>query len=319
MLRYVGWRLLYILPIVVGVSIVCFLLVHLAPGDPLSAILPDTAPPDMVAQVRASYGLDRPLPVQYLFWLGHVLRGDLGTSIATQRPVISEIYPAVLNTMRLALGAIVLGGLLGVGLGVASGYYRRKPVDRMMGAVGITFISTPQYWLGMVLIVIFAVDLGVLPATGMGESNSTLTDASHLILPMVTLSLVPAGIIARSVRASVANILSQDYIQALHAKGLADSRVFYHVLKNAAPPVLAVMGLQFSHLLGGSILVETVFAWPGIGFLMNSAIFMRDLPVLQGAIIVLAMFFILMNLVVDVLQMLLDPRLRHVRGKRISA
>jgi peptide/nickel transport system permease protein len=201
-------------------------------------------------------------------------------------------------------------------LGIISGYTAGSLTDRAVTAVAVTGVSIPHYWLGMVLVVIFAVNLGVLPATGMGIGGSgkfALDWASlrSLILPAVTLSVIPAGIIARSVRATIAEVRKHEFVQTLYAKGLPGSRVFVHVLKNAMPTVLAIMGLQLAQLLGGSILVETVFAWPGTGFLMNSAIFNRDLPILQGTILTLAMFFIVINLLVDIAQTAFDPRIKR--------
>jgi peptide/nickel transport system permease protein len=315
MLAFALRRLLYTLPTAVGVSIVCFLLIHLAPGDPLSAIIPDNSPPELIARIRAEYGFDKPLPIQYLIWLGHVAVGDFGQSIATRRPVLAEVIPAVVNTLKLAAGSMVLGLAFGTLLGTLSAFRSGRLSDRAISAVGITGISIPQYWLSMVLIVVFAVTFRWLPATGMGEPDAPFFDRlSYLLLPTITLAVVPAGIIAKSVRSSVAEILKQDFVQALRAKGLHKSRILLHVAKNAAPPVLAVTGLQFAHLLGGSILVETVFSWPGTGFLLNASIFMRDLPVLQGTILVLALFFVLINLVVDILQMVFDPRVRRSRN-----
>lgn len=313
---YVLRRILYTIPTAIGVSIVCFLLIHLAPGDPLSAVMPEGAQPEAIAQIRAAYGFDQPMPIQYLKWLGHVLTGDFGMSITTRRPVLGEVLPAVVNTMILAVAAVLVGFILGCVLGIVAGYTAGSLTDRAVTAVAVTGVSIPHYWLGMVLVVIFAVNLGVLPATGMGSGGSdsfTLDWASlqSLILPAVTLSVIPAGIIARSVRGTVAEVCNQEFIQTLYAKGLPGHRVFVHVIKNAMPTVLAIMGLQLAQLLGGSILVETVFSWPGTGFLMNSAIFNRDLPILQGTILILAMFFILINLFVDIAQTAFDPRIKR--------
>jgi peptide/nickel transport system permease protein len=188
--------------------------------------------------------------------------------------------------------------------------------DRAISSVGIAAMSVPQYWLGTSLVIIFAVQFGMLPATGMGNpsADSFSTQMSYMLLPMITLSVSHIGVIARSVRSTVGEILQQDFIEALYAKGLTPTRVFIHVAKTAAPPILAIIGLQVANLLGGSILVETVFAWPGTGSLLNSAIFMRDLPLLQGTILVLAMFFVFTNLLVDVMQMALDPRMKNARA-----
>jgi peptide/nickel transport system permease protein len=208
--------------------------------------------------------------------------------------------------MMLALAAIALAFAGGCILGALAGYTRRPTVDRAVTALAVTGVSLPHYWLGMVLIVLFSVELRWLPATGMGRP-----DLAHLILPAVTLSVIPLGIVARSVRAAVGEIRKQDFVQTLYAKGLRGPRVLAHVAKNVAPAVMAVMGLQFAQMLGGSILVETVFAWPGTGFLLNAAIFTRDLPILQGTILVLAMLFVFTNLIVDVLQMFVDPRVKR--------
>ncbi|MGP9818579.1 ABC transporter permease [Salinarimonas sp. NSM] len=314
MLRFVLQRLAYALPIIVGVSLICFLLVHLAPGDPASALIPDDTPPEVAAQIRAAYGFDQPLPLQYLRWLGNVAGGDLGLSLSTRRPVIEEVLPAVANTLRLAFGAIVLACVAGVLLGTLAAYRAGRASDRAISAVGISGMSVPQYWLGIVLVIVFSVELGLLPATGMGDPDAGLaTRWTHMILPTITLATVPAGVIARSVRSAVSEVLQQEYVQALEAKGLPSHWVVAHVAKNAAPALLAIIGLQFANLLGGSILVETIFAWPGSGYLLNSAIFLRDLPLMQGTVLVLALFFVLTNLAVDLLQMVLDPRMNSAR------
>ena len=314
MLLYLLHRVLYTLPIAIGVTIVCFALIHLAPGDPLSAVIPEGASTEVVAQLKAAYGFDQPLPIQYLNWVWRAANGDFGVSIMTRRPVLSEVGPAVVNTLILAAAAIVLGFGLGVTLGLVAGYTSGSWVDRAVTSLSVTGVSVPHYWLGMVLIVIFAVNLGMLPAMGMGAKGSQTfaldwKSFRHLVLPACAMSVIPAGIIARSVRGTVIEVLKQDFVQTLYAKGLGPGRVFLHVAKNAAPTVLAIMGLQLAQLLGGSILVETVFAWPGTGFLLNNAIFQRDLPILQGTILVLSMFFVTINLIVDLAQSAFDPRI----------
>jgi peptide/nickel transport system permease protein len=316
MLLYLLRRILYTVPIAIGVSIVCFALIHLAPGDPLSAVIPEGASPEVVAQIKTAYGFDRSLPIQYLNWFGRVLHGDLGVSITSRRPVLNEIMPAVVNTMILAAAAVVIGFVMGIGIGIIAGYTIGTYVDRGVTGFAVTGVSIPHYWLGMVLIVIFAVNLGVLPAMGMGKNGSASfalnwESMKYLILPACAMSVIPAGIIARSVRGTIAEVRKQDYVQTLYAKGLPPRRVFVHVVKNAAPTVLAIMGLQLAQLLGGSILVETVFSWPGTGFLLNNAIFARDLPILQGTILVLSMFFVIINLVVDLSQSAFDPRIKR--------
>ena len=316
MLLYTLKRILYVTPVALGVSIFCFLLVHLAPGDPLTAIMPVDATAAQQAEMRAAYGFDKPLPVQYAIWLWKVLHGDLGSSIASGRPVLSEVARAVGNSLILASVATVIGFTFGTFFGFVAGYFRDSALDKIASAVSVFGVSVPHYWLGIVMVIIFSATLGWLPPTGAGPDGSgnwkpDLEHLRYLILPAITMSVIPMGIIARTVRALVADILAQEFVQALRAKGLSEWGVFKHVVTNAAPTALAVMGLQLGYLLGGSILIETVFAWPGTGFLLNAAIFQRDLPLLQGTILVLAMFFVFLNLIVDVLQTALDPRIQR--------
>jgi peptide/nickel transport system permease protein len=316
MLSFTLKRLVYVTPVAIGVSIVCFLLVHLAPGDPLSAILPVDATQQMIDDMRAVYGFDKPLPVQYALWLWRVLHGDLGMSIATGRPVVGEVGRAVVNSLILASVATLIGFAFGTFFGFVAGYFRDSPLDRLASAISVFGVSVPHYWLGMVMVIIFSATLGWLPPTGAGPdgSGNWRPDFEHLrymILPALTMSVIPMGVIARTVRALVGDILNQEFVGALRAKGMGEAGIFRHVVKNAAPTALAIMGLQLGYLLGGSILIETVFAWPGTGFLLNSAIFQRDLPLLQGSILVLALFFVFLNLAVDVLQTALDPRIER--------
>jgi peptide/nickel transport system permease protein len=316
MLAYIIKRLLHVAPVALGVSVVCFLLVHIAPGDPLSAILPVDATAQMQEEMRAAYGFDKPLPVQYGLWLWKVLHGDLGLSIATGRPVAAEVGRAVGNSLILASVATLIGFTFGTFFGFVAGYARDSWLDRVASAVSVFGVSVPHYWLGMVMVIIFSAQLGWLPPTGAGPDGSSnwRPDPEHLrhiILPAITMSVIPMGVIARTVRALVGDILNQDFVQALRAKGMGEGAVFRHIVKNAAPTTLAIMGLQLGYLLGGSILIETVFAWPGTGFLLNSAIFQRDLPLLQGTILVLALFFVAVNLAVDVMQTALDPRIQR--------
>ncbi len=314
MLNYLLRRVLYTLPIMLGVALLCFALVHIAPGDPLVSILPPDASAELQAQMRELYGFNQPLPEQFFRWVWRALQGDLGQSIATSRPVTTEVLTAVVNTLRLAVVATLIGFFLGCLFGFVAGYFRNSFMDRLCSMLSVLGVSVPHYWLGMVLVIIFSSQLMWLPATGAGPGGSGdwSWDWEHvqfMILPALTMSVIPMGIIARTVRALVAELLDQEFIVGLKAKGLTHFGIFRHVLKNAAPTALAVMGLQLGYLLGGSILIETVFSWPGTGFLLNQAIFQRDLPLLQGSILVLAVFFVLLNLLVDVVQTLLHPRI----------
>ncbi|SON58092.1 Glutathione transport system permease protein GsiC [Hartmannibacter diazotrophicus] len=309
-------RLVYVIPVAIGVSIICFLLVHIAPGDPLTAIMPVDATQEEQMAMRSAYGLDKPLPVQYAIWIGKAAQGDLGKSIATGRPVAGEVIRAVKNSLLLAFAASVIAFPVGVFLGFLAGYYRDTLFDRFVTGLAITGVSIPNYWLGIVMVIVFSVTLGWLPAMGAGPGGSTewAWDFEHLrflVLPSVTLALVPIGIVARTIRALVGDIFSMDFVQALYAKGLTRFDVLRHVLRNAAPTAISVMGLQLGYLLGGSILIETVFNWPGSGFLLSNAIFQRDLPLLQGTILVLALFFVTLNLLVDVAQAAIDPRIKR--------
>ena len=314
MFTFLVRRVVYTLPIMLGVALVCFGLVHLAPGDPLVSILPADASVDLQNQLMELYGFNRSLPEQFFSWVWRALQGDLGTSIATGRPVAQEVSKAVVNTLRLAMVATIIGFVFGSLFGFVAGYFQNSWVDKAASATSVLGVSVPHYWLGMVLVIIFSANLMWLPASGAGPGGSGdwAWDWAHIkfmILPAITMSVIPMGIIARTVRALVAEILAQEFIVGLRAKGLTDVGIFLHVVKNAAPTALAVMGLQLGYLLGGSILIETVFSWPGTGFLLNSAIFQRDLPLLQGTILVLATFFVVLNLLVDVMQTLLDPRI----------
>lgn len=316
MLSYIIRRVLYAVPIALAVSLLCFLLVHIAPGDPVNAIVPADAPQAVVDQIRAEYGLDKPLPVQFGLWLLKVVQGDLGRSLATGRAVTADLFVAVQNTLRLSLIAAAIGFAAGTLLGAIAGAFRGSWIDRLAVGLAAAGVSVPHYWLGMVLVILFSVTLNVLPAMGAGPGGSgdwawNWEHMRHLVLPAVTLSVIPMGIVTRTVRGIVAEILNQDFVNTLRGKGLRRGGILLHVAKNAAPGTLAIMGLQLGYLMGGSILVETVFSWPGTGFLLNSAIFQRDIPVLQGTILVLALFFVTLNLLVDLMQTALDPRIKR--------
>jgi peptide/nickel transport system permease protein len=310
---FIARRVLYAVPILFGVSLVVFLLMKMVPGDAADIMIPPEAPREVADMIRARFGLDQPVHIQYLRWLQAMASGDLGTSIFTNQPVAGELFSALVNTLKIALPAVVLGFSLGVLLGSLAAYYSGSWLDKLFSAFAITGVSLPHYWVGMVLVAIFAVVLNVLPGQGMGPEGipSTWEQIKHLVLPVITLSLIPMGVVSRLVRANVLEIRSMEFVSALAAKGLKGRRVLYHIMKNAAPSALALMGLQLGYLLGGSILVETVFNWPGSGSLMNLAIFRRDIPVLSATILVLATIFVVINILVDVMQALIDPRIRR--------
>ncbi len=317
MLAYLLRRILYAIPIAFGVSVVCFSLVYVAPGDPLQTVLPADATAETIEIVKKAYGFDKPVPVQFGIWLTRVLQGDFGVSISSRRPVIDEVLGSLSNTLVLTAFAIPVAFAIGYTMGAIAGCFPGRIIDRVVTGTAVMGVSLPNYWLGIVLVIVFAVELMVLPATGMGPSGSAefsvfrLDDLRYLVLPVITLAMVPVGILARTTRAAVAEIRGQDFVTTLRAKGLSEFAVIRHVLKNSMPGVLAVMGLQFGYLMGGSILIETVFTWPGSGFLLSKSIINRDIPVLQGSILLLAMVFVATNLLVDLMQSLIDPRIRR--------
>jgi peptide/nickel transport system permease protein len=314
---YAVRRIILAVPIALGVSVICFALVHLAPGNPIQSLIPPDARPEDIEQIKRLYGFDRSVPVQYLLWLKRAASGDLGMSLQTGRPVLIEVMNALSNTIVVSAGAVLIAFTIAFGIGILAAYHIGRPTDRIVTSSAVVGVSIPNYWLGIVLVIIFAVKLGVLPATGMGSAGSVkfnLLDweqAKYAILPVLTMALVPLGVIMRTTRSAVADVLSQDFVEMLRAKGLGPGAVLRHAVRNALPQVLTVMGLQFGYLIGGSILVETIFTWPGTGFLMSKAILTRDVPLLQGAILVLALTFVFINLVVDLVQTAVDPRIKR--------
>ncbi len=312
MWRYVGRRLVQAVPTLLGASIIVFAMVHLAPGDPIAAILPVDASKEQIEDIKKVYGFDKPLPVQYLKWLGRVVQGDLGKSIATRRAVILDVRDSLANSLVLAVSSSMLAFGAGIALGLLAAFRQGRALDKIASAMAVIGVSVPHYWAGIILIIIFSVQLGWLPAMGASSDGGLIEYLRHMTLPTIALALIPLGVIARVTRSAALDILNQEFVLALRAKGLAQRRVFAHVMKNAAPQIITVLGLQFGFQLGGSVLVEAVFSWPGTGYLLNLAIFQRDMPVLQGVILVLATFFVLLNLLVDVLQTYIDPRIaRH--------
>ncbi|MBV9859343.1 MAG: ABC transporter permease [Alphaproteobacteria bacterium] len=312
MLVFVARRTLLAIPILLGVSLVVFGLVHIVPGNPIDMLMPPEASPEVIEQMKAAFGFDKPLYVQYLLWLLRALQGDFGLSVFNASPVWAQLVTALGNTLILAVLAALLGFSLGIMCGMVAALYHGRWPDKLFSAFATTGVSLPHYWCAIVLVMVFAVLHDWLPAQGMGDDSLPIWQRlDHLVLPVVTLSLIPMGVVGRLVRATVLEIVGMEFIGALTAKGLTRWPVIRHICKNAAPPVLALMGLQFGYLLGGSILVETVFNWPGSGNLLNLAIFRRDIPVLQATILVLAGFFVMLNLLVDIAQAAIDPRIRR--------
>ena len=309
---YIGRRLVLAIPTLLGASIIVFAMVHLAPGDPIAAVLPIDASKADIEAAKKAYGFDQPLPVQYLRWLGRVVQGDLGKSLATRRAVILDVRDSLANSLVLAVSSSLLAFGAGIALGLLAAFRQGQALDKIASGIAVIGVSVPHYWAGIILIIVFSVLLNWLPAMGAAADGGIVEYLRHMTLPTIALALIPLGVITRVVRSAALDILAQEFVLALRAKGLMHRRVFMHVVKNAAPQILTVLGLQFGFQLGGSVLVEAVFSWPGTGYLLNLAIFQRDIPVLQGVILVLATFFVLLNLAVDVLQTLVDPRIaRH--------
>jgi peptide/nickel transport system permease protein len=313
--RYLARRLLLLVPVLVGVSIVIFGVLHLSPGDPAEIMLGSQATKEDLVRLRESLGLNEPLPIQYVHWMGHVVRGDLGRSIWMKRPVLPEVLGRMGATLLLTGTALLLSTAGGLALGVASAAWPRSLLDRLSAVASLFGASMPSFWLGIVLMVIFALWLGWLPASGMYASygGGGLGDLlSHLILPAVTLAAASITIIARLTRSTMLEALGQDFVRTARAKGVAESGVLLrHGLKNALIPIVTVVGVQAGYLLGGAVLTETVFAWPGVGTLMVQGILARDFPLVQGCVLVVALAFAVINLAVDLLYAWLDPRIRY--------
>ncbi|MEW2505003.1 ABC transporter permease [Amycolatopsis sp. CA-161197] len=310
---YLGRRLLMTIPILIGVSIVIFITIKIIPGDPVASMLGPTGSPEARAALHARLGLDNPLPVQYFSWLGHTLTGDFGTSITRHDAVAPIVLDALVNTLILTVAAGALAIVLGLLVGALTGLRRSGIAARIGNAFALFSISVPQYSIGLLLIIYLASNAGLFPVSGMHNPNgdggfADLVD--HLILPAVTAALVPAGIIARMFRSSVLDVMSMDFVEALTARGLSRARVMRHAFHNTVPSLLTVAGLQVGYLLGGVVFVEAVFQWPGIGLLVYQSITQRDLPVIQAGVLVSAFAFVLINLVVDALHGLVDPRIR---------
>lgn len=305
-------RLAMVVPTLLGVSIVVFLLTSVLPGDPLAGLISQDATAEDRAQLERSLGLDDPLPVRYAAWLGDTLQGDFGYSPYRRRDVSELLGTAFTNTVKLALASAVIGVGLGVALGTIAAVNRGRLLDRVVSVIAMTGISVPSYWVAVLLIIIFSANLQWLPAGGMSDNagGGLIDSLKHLVMPAFASAFVSIGVTSRMMRASLLETFGQDFVDTLRAKGLSNRQILVHVAKNAASPVLTVAGLQVGFLLGGSVLIETIFSWPGLGQLIYQAITARDFRVIQAGILVVAVVFVLMNLVVDMLQMLIDPRLR---------
>ena len=293
------------IPVLLGVATLVFALIHLVPGDPAEAMLGETAPPTDLAELRARLGLDRPMHVQYGEYLAGLVRGDLGTSFRYNTPVSREIAQRLGPTAQLASAAMIIAVLIALPLGIVGALYRGRAVDQVAMAASLAGIAMPNFWLGPLLAILFAVQLGWLPVSGTGSWR-------HLVLPAVTLGAALAAITARMTRASLIDELRELHVLAAQARGLSRSRaVVRHALRNSLIPVVTILGLQLGAVLTGTIITETIFAWPGVGRLLIQAINFRDYPLVQGCILFVSVTYVTMNLLVDLAYAWLDPRIRY--------
>ncbi|MBZ0162929.1 MAG: ABC transporter permease [Notoacmeibacter sp.] len=311
---YITKRLLAAIPVLLGLTVIVFVIMALIPGDPATAILGSYATPENVERLNSQLGLDKPLWHQYFIWLGNLLQGDFGRSYTLNRPVLDEVLERFSATLILAGTALVLCSLLGLVAGIVSAVRQYGWADKIITLVVLIGISTPSFWLGLILILIFAVELNWFPASGMFAiyGGGDLPDLLwHLFLPAVTLAAVATGVISRLTRTAMLEVLRQDYIRTARAKGLPENTVIYkHAFKAALVSIIPVIGIQAGFVLGGAVYIETVFQWPGIGSMLVKAISTRDLLLVQGGVLVVATAYVLFNLAADVVQTVVDPRLR---------
>jgi len=305
MFRYVIKRLLSTLPVLIGISLIVFLLLRALPGDPAQVIAGEMATQETIESIRAQLGLNKPLYVQYGIFLSNLTRLNLGQSARTGQSVASEIGSRLPNTLLLAIVSTVIACLLGIPAGILSAVRHYSLLDYTVMVLALFGLSMPVFWLGLMMIIIFSVKLHLLPAGGIGT-------LSHLVLPSLALAFFSTAFIARMTRSSMMEVMGQEFIVTARSKGLLERVViFKHALRNAFIPIITVVGLQFGSLLGGAVLTETVFAWPGIGRLIVDSILARDYPMVQGVILVFALLYILVNLLVDILYAYIDPRIHY--------
>ncbi|MDE0456915.1 MAG: ABC transporter permease [Chromatiales bacterium] len=311
---YVLKRVLAVVPVLLGLTVIVFAIMALIPGDPAIAILGSYATPENVARLNRDLGLDKPLVQQYFIWLENLLHGDFGRSYSLNRPVLDEVWERFSATLILAGAALVLCTLWGLLIGIWTAARQYGWTDRLLTFVVLIGISVPSFWLGLLLILLFAVELRWLPASGMYAiyGGGDLPDLlRHLILPALTLSVVAAGVIARLTRSAMLEMLRQDFIRTARAKGVSERRVLYvHAFKAALVSVMPVIGVQAGFVLGGAVYIETVFQWPGVGRMLVQAISTRDILLVQGGVVVVSACYVLFNLLVDLAQCWLDPRIQ---------
>ncbi len=333
MTSYIIKRLIALIPVIIGVALVVFLIIHLIPGDPAQTMLGERATVEAIEQLRESMGLNEPLYIQFISFFKGLLSGDLGRSVMSNNPVLNEISVRFPATLELSFCAMIFAVGVGIPAGIFAATHQNSFFDNASMLIALVGVSMPIFWLGLMLIWLFAVILGWLPPSSRLSvgveldyiTNILLVDSiiqlnwdafkdvfSHLILPSVALGTIPLAIIARMTRSSMLEVLKQDYIRTAYSKGLQDRIVVYkHALKNAFIPIITVVGLQFGVLLGGAVLTETIFSWPGLGKYLVDAIYARDFPVVQGGILFFAIAFVLVNLLVDISYAAIDPRIEY--------
>ena len=304
MLRYLVRRILLTIPVLLGVATLVFSLIHLVPGDPAQAMLGDGASAQDIAELRKNLGLDRPLLEQYLTFLRHAVAGDLGQSFRTGQPVTTMIVERIPATAELAIAAMIVAILIAIPLGVVAAVWRGTAADYGAMTFALAGVSIPNFWLGPLLAIVFAVELGWLPVSGRGT-------LAHLVLPAISLGLALAAILARMTRASLLDELRELYVRAARARGVSRTvAVTGHALRNSMVPLLTIVALQFGAVLTGAVITETIFAWPGIGRLLIQSIGFRDYPMVQGCILLIAVTYVTVNLITDLMYGVLDPRIR---------
>ena len=333
MLHYIGQRLLQLIPVLLGMTFIVFMIIRAIPGDPAQVILGQQASEEAIKALRTSLGLDNPWYIQYFDYLKGLVTGDMGDSLRTRSPVSDEIWPYLAATFELSLFAIIIAVVIGINAGIISAWFQNSWFDYTAMVLALIGVSMPIFWLGLMNQWIFSIELGILPTTGrenvrdpidnitnfyvldtliQGDFNQLATVLKHLVLPGTALATIPMAIIARMTRSSMLEVMRSDYVRTARAKGVKMFWVVYkHALKNAIIPVLTIIGLQMGLLLGGAILTETIFGWPGIGRYIYEAIGFRDYPVIQSGILVVAFIFVMINLFVDLLYGLVDPRIKY--------
>lgn len=312
MFKYAIRRLLQTIPVLLGVTIITYFAIWLAPGDPIQTMLGMRATQEQIAEVKTHMGLDRPLIMQYITWLGNILRGDFGISLQNNQPVLKLIAERIPATFQLGMASFIISLIIGVFTGVISAVKRNKPIDYIARFFSMLGVSMPVFWQGLMLILIFALYIPIFPASGRSPDPWSLDGLRYLVLPAVTLGTSTAASLSRLTRSSMLEVLREDYITTARAKGLVERTVIYkHGLRNALIPVVTILGFRVGAILGGSVITETVFAWPGMGRMTVRALIARDFPLILGNVVLLAMLYVYANAIVDILYAVIDPRITY--------